>query len=52
MENNRGCTGYHCPVKKQCKRFTKMKPQIMSKCRNQTLFIQDEDAVNTDSKRR
>lgn len=54
------CRGVECPIKNTCLRYTGYNHinscvggyTLMRKCTNQKRYIQDENKINTDSKRR
>lgn len=53
------CKGEECPIKNQCLRYTKRNAfnnsigghSVIRKCTSQKRFVQDEDKVNSDSKK-
>lgn len=55
------CVGVHCSVKNTCLRYTKSRTtevddgtifKIVRNCTNQRMYMQDENNINNDSKRR
>ena len=53
MKNDVSCMGVECPIKNQCLRYTqKSDGKRMRKCMSSKMFLQDENKVNGDSKRR
>lgn len=54
------CKGVECPVKKSCLRYTKYITvtqciggyTVIRKCTNQHRFLQDENNINQDGKRK
>ena len=52
MSEKISCSGFECPIRNQCKRFThRSGGRVIRKCTNRRFFLQDEERVNGDCQR-